>query len=275
MTVTITVLAGADHANQSGSFIMCADTLITYCADGVPLSANQEGTKLYDLPHGFYVAIADDISRSHQVVSFLYHQMGSLQPSDANFVDMVKLCLDRTAEYVRLWMRREVLAEYGISLKEFLEKKKLVKRDEIADEIRNRVLSTQLSIAGFTAKGNPLMFFTDCVNTQEGTNPGIFCGGAGQATALDWLNFRGQNCFMSIARSYYHVREAKQFAEVCPVVGPKNQTILIRHNRPIANLSIATPTTEKWFEGMFPRTTDWLEKKEAWSQLSDAYGINS
>jgi hypothetical protein len=272
MTVTIAALCDADHKVQSANIIMCADTLISYCHAGVPISSNLGGTKLYDLPHGFYVAISDDISRSHQVVSFLYHEMEGMKRIPS--VDFVKLALDRTAEYVRLWMRREVLAEYGVSLKEFLGKKKLVQRHEIADEIKSRSLSIEITIGGFGDNGSPILLFSDCVNTQEQTNPGFFCAGAGKGAALDWLNFRKQTCFMSTQRTFYHVREAKQYAELCPVVGGLNHTILLRHKKPFVNVSAVTPLLEGWVKAMYPRLTDSLEKSLTWEQFAAAYGFS-
>ncbi|HET9177061.1 MAG TPA: hypothetical protein VFQ24_01750 [Terriglobia bacterium] len=274
MTVTIAALCDAVSRTQTGNFIMCADTLISYSdASGTPVSGNPEGTKLYDLPHGFYMAIAGDISQSHQVVSYLHHQMTSFQASDPNLVDLIKLSLDRTAEYVRMWMRREVLADYGVSLDEFLGKRDLQKRDDIAGEIRDRVISTQVTVAGFTQAGKPVLFFTDCVNIQEQTNPGFFCGGAGANAALHWLNLRKQNCFMSTQRTWYHIREAKQFSEVCPVVGGLNHTILLRAGKPMVNVSAVKPLLNAWFQNMYPRTTDCLEEEATRQSFISEYEI--
>jgi hypothetical protein len=273
MTVTIGALCDATARVQQANIVMCADTLVSYCSGGAPISGNIGGTKLYDLPHGFYAAISDDISRCHQVISFLYNEMDGIKHADPRFLDLVKVALDRTAEYVRLWMRREVLADYGVSLKEFLGKKKLVERFEIASEIRSRAISTQITIGGFGHNLSPILLFTDCINIQEQTNPGFFCAGAGMGAALDWLNFRQQNCFMSTQRTFYHIREAKQYAEVCPVVGGLNHTILLRPNKPFENLSVVTPLLEGWVKAMYPRFTDSLDKGLAREQFMAAYGI--
>jgi hypothetical protein len=273
MTVTIGAICDANHQTQTGNVILDADTLISFTSAGTPVSSNVGGTKIYDLPHGFYVAIADDISRSHQVVSFLYNEIENLNPADPRLVDLIKLAVDRTAEYVRLWMRREVLAEYSVSLKEFLGKRRQIKRDEIANEVRNRVISTQLTIAGFGPKQNPILLFTDCVNTQEQTNPGFFCAGAGMGAALDWLNFRQQNCFMSMQRTWYHVREAKDYATVSPVVGNMNTTILIRPGKPFVNVSAVTPLFEDWMRKMYPRLTDGLDEPLRQQEFLAAYAI--
>lgn len=271
MTVTIAALCDANPSIQTANIIMCADTMISYCSGGVPISSNLGGTKLYDLPHGFYAAISDDISRNHQAGSFLYNEMKSLDPSDPYLVDLVKLAIDRTGEYVRLWMRREVLADYGISLDEFLGKGRLTKRAEIAREIKERSISAQFTVGGFGANGCPVLLYTDCVNTQEQTNPGFFCAGAGMTAALDWLNFRGQNCFMSTQRTWYHVREAKDYATICPVVGSLNTTILLRPGEPPLNVSAVTTLSDSWFNDMYPRLTDKLDQPDKQIDFFTAY----
>jgi predicted Zn-dependent protease with MMP-like domain len=274
MTITITALCGADSAAQTGSFIMCADTLVSWSSEGVPVSGNLGGSKIYKMPNGFYAAVCDDISRASQIISYLYTQMEKFEPSNPQLIDLVKNALDDTSEYVRLWMRREVLADYGVSEDEFLHDATLANRHEIAGEIKNRAMSTQITIAGFKDTGAPILLFSDCIASQEQSAPGFFCaGGAGNFAALNWLNFRQQNCFMSIQRTFFHVREAKQFSEVCPVVGELNQTILLRHGKEPVNLSSVTPLVSRWFANMFPATTDVLEKPDTWNQLVAEYGI--
>jgi hypothetical protein len=130
-----------------------------------------------------------------------------------------------------------------------------------------------LTIAGFGYKGNPILLFTDCVNTQEQTNPGFFCGGAGMGAALDWLNFREQKCFLSLPRTFYHVREAKQYAEVSPVVGGRNHTLLLRHGKPMVNVSDVRPILQEWVNHMYPRETVALDKPSAWDRFAADYTI--
>jgi hypothetical protein len=273
MTVTIAALCGASHAAQTANIILCADTMITFCVSGVPASSNQNGTKIYDLPLGFFVAIADDISRSHQVVSYLYNEMKHFDAADPRLTDLIKLALDKTAEYVRLWMRREVLAEYGNTEDEFLHDQNLRDRAEIAHEIRSRVFSTQLSIAGFSHANTPVFFFTDCINTQEQSNPGFFCGGAGADLALSWLNFRGQNSFMSVQRTFYHVREAKAYSQLCPVVGGMHHVLLLRPGKAAFSVSEGSPVVTQWQNNYWTKPTDGLDKNIAWEELVANYGI--
>ena len=114
---------------------------------------------------------------------------------------LVKMAVLETGEYMRLWMRREILARHGVSLDEYLHDRDLACRSDIAREIAEESMPTQLIVGGFSQSGSPFLLYTDCVNVQEQTNPGFFCGGAGAVQALDWLNLRGQNGFMSIQRT--------------------------------------------------------------------------
>jgi hypothetical protein len=82
--------------------------------------------------------------------------MSGIDAQDDRRIDLVKMAVTRTGEYIRLWMRREILARHGISLDEFLLDAGLANRHEI----------------GFSKSGSPFLLFTDCVNVQEQTNPG-------------------------------------------------------------------------------------------------------
>src|SRR5271166_3840335 len=63
MTVTIGAICGASSALQTGSIVLCADTLVTWLdLQGNPITSSPAGSKLFDLPLGFYAAIAADIS---------------------------------------------------------------------------------------------------------------------------------------------------------------------------------------------------------------------
>jgi hypothetical protein len=267
-------MCGASSSLQRANIVLCADKLISFCAGGVPVSSNPNGSKIFDLPCGFYVAIADDISRSHQVVSYLHDRMKDITRDSPRIVDQVKLALEQTAEWVRLWMRREVLAHHGISLQEFLHDNDLTLRDAIAEEIEHRVIETELIVAGFGQNECPILFRTDCVNIHEQPTPGFFCGGAGAMAALDWLNFRQQNCFMSVQRTFYHVREAWEYSTISPVVGDMVNLILLRPGKPMKDISPLTPVVQEWYSKMFPRKTDELDQNAAWDKFVSAYGIN-
>jgi hypothetical protein len=199
--------------------------------------------------------------------------MKNLDPTSPQLTDLIKLALAKTAEYVRLWMRREVLADYGYSEDEFLHDRKLTERAEIADEIKNRVFSTELTIGGFSHVGTPILYYTDCVNIQEQVSPGFFCAGAGTPLALSWLNFRGQHCHMSTQRTFYNVREAKAYAQLCPLVGGKHHVLLLRPGKPHFSLSQGSPLLTHWEQTYWPRPTSELDQATAWDELVASYGI--
>lgn len=230
MTATIGLLSDCNFTTQRGNILLSADELITYTAGGAPVSSNRNGSKLYDLPCGFFVTIADDISRSHQVVSYLYNRMSErgVTVGGKQTTDLVKKCLEDTAAYVRTWIRGEICADYGVSEDEFLHDKGLTERENIRADLKAAVISTELTIGGFGYKNSPILFYTNCIDIQEEINPGIHCGGSGALAALNWLNFRGQNCFTSTQRSYFHLREAMHFARLSPMVGASVVTMLLQ-----------------------------------------------
>jgi hypothetical protein len=98
--------------------------------------------------------------------------MSGIDAQDDRRIDLVKMAVTRTGEYIRLWMRREILARHGISLDEFLLDAGLANRHEIVQEIAEESIATQMIIGGFSKSGSPFLLFTDCVNVQEQTNPG-------------------------------------------------------------------------------------------------------
>lgn len=275
MTVTIGAICGASHALQTGSIVLCADTLVTWFdLQGNPISSNPAGSKLFDLPLGFYGAISADISTSVQVVSQLHHLMSRIAPSDPNRIDLLELALAETGEYVRTWMRKEVLGEYRVTLDEFLHDPALREREEIKARIGDLLIPTSLIIVGFSLTGSAILIYTDCINTQRQTNPGFFTGGAGDGLARDWLNLREQNSFMSVPRTVYHVHEAKRFAERSPVVGKRHQILLLRHNQPVVSVGGDRQIMNEWLSKYQPQNTAALDSAEAYADLARAYDIS-
>lgn len=275
MTVTIGAICGANHATQTGNIVLCADTLVTWTdAANNPLTSNPAGSKLFDLPLGFCGAIAADISTSVQIVSQLYHLMSRISADDPNRIDLIELAIAETGEYVRTWLRKEVLAEYRVSLDEFLHDPNMLEREAIKARIGDLLIPTRLIIGGFSLIGSPILLYTDCVNTQRQTNPGFFTGGAGEDLARDWLNMREQNSFMSVPRTVYHVHEAKRFAERSPVVGQRHNVILLQHNQPYVDVSADTPLIMQWLSTYMPRLTRELDTPAAYADFARTYGVS-
>lgn len=276
MTATVGILCDCNHNNNRGNILLCADHLITYSSNGVPVSSNANGTKIYDLPLGFFVAIADDISRSHQVVSFLHDRIIRLgiTSGSPSTTDKIKLALADTITYVKLWIRKEICADYGVSEDEFLHDSSLTERDNIRADLRAATISTELIVGGFGFNESPVFFFTNCIEIREETSPGIFCGGSGSEAVLKWLNFREQNCFTSTQRSYYHLREAMEFARISPVVGKTCATILLQ---PGENAVVIGADKDKfflpeWIKRFFPPSTVALDDPDWRHQFETALG---
>jgi hypothetical protein len=268
MTSIIGMLSDADPIKTTGTLLLSADELISYGT----VSSNRNGSKIFDLPEGFYGAIADDISRCHQVISFLHHRMNVLgvKKGQPNSVDLVKKALADSGDYVRAWIRREICAEYGVSEDEFLHDPMLSERDQIRENLRSAALETQIIIIGFGPRNSPVLFFMDGINVQEQTNPGFFCGGSGSTAALNWLNFRGQNSFMGIQRSYYHLREAQAFAQLSRFVGNTTVTIMLTPEAPC--VTIDAPKDDQflqtWRDQFFCKDSALLDSAEARSIFS-------
>ncbi len=273
MTVIIGAICEVDNKTQTGSIVLCADQLITYFSNGTPITSNKFGSKLLDLPAGFWCAYSDDVSRSHHVYTFLHKKMTDMgiTPDDSRIVDKVKLALQHTGEYIREWMRHEVLGSHDITVDEWLHDAELAERTQIQDEISEAVINSQMIVAGFGSNGVPVLYFTNCMgNPQEGIMPGFFCGGNGGTAALMWLNMRGQNSAMSRQRTAYHVLEAKQFALQAPGVGNTNTTLFLSHGKTPVNISDVSKT-ERWWKELAPKDTKILESDEAREHFTKSY----
>lgn len=271
MTSIIGMLADADDVANTGTLLLSADELISF---GV-VSSNRNGSKMFDLPEGFYGAIADDISRCHQVISYIHHRMRELgvKRGHPSCVDLVKKALADAGDYVRNWIRREICADYGVSEEEFLHDPRLSERDQIREDLRSAALETQIIIIGFGPKNSPVLFFMDGINVQEQTNPGFFCGGSGSTTALNWLNFRGQNSFMGVQRSYYHLREAQNFAQLSRFVGSTTVTMMLTPDSRITiDAAMDDQFLQLWRDQYFCKESSALDSLDARSNFSRCIG---
>ncbi len=273
MTVTIGAICGVNSLRQSGCIVLCADTLISYAAeDGTPISANPSGGKLFDLPLGFFAAMSGDIATGNRVVSYLHQRMGTIPPDRPDRVELVETAIEETAEYMLLKVRREVLVNYGVALDEFLQNAELPSRWEILEEIKRQVTRASLVVAGFGSQGSPALLYTDCKSILPDTR--FTCAGAGAYAALDWLNMREQNVFMSVPRTVYHVHEAKRFAERSPVVGKRHQILLLRHNQPVVSVGGDRQIMDGWLSRYQPQNTAALDSAEAYADFAKAYDIS-
>jgi hypothetical protein len=273
VTVTIGAICGANSLLQSGSVVLCADTLISYTDDaGVPVSANPSGGKLFDLPLGFFAAMSGDIATGSQVVSYLHQRMGLIPQDRQDRVELVEAAIRETAEYTMLKLRGEVLGRHRVALDEFLHDADLPNKWGIREEIGRELTKSSFVIGGFSYKGNPTLLYTDCESILPHTR--FACAGAGGGAALDWLNMREQSVFMSVPRTVYHIHEAKRFAERSPVVGQRHQMLLLRHNQPAVSVGGNRPIMDEWLSRYRPQNTAALDGAEVYADFAKAYDIS-
>jgi hypothetical protein len=145
---------------------------------------------------------------------------------------------------------------------------------QILRDMHAETVKAQMIIGGFGPSGAPILMFTDCANISSQMSPGFFCAGAGQTAAMDWLNLREQNARMSIARTYYHLLEAKRFAQINPVVGDHHEIVLLRDGKPAVPVGGDRDIGAQWKRRFWLHPTDCLDMPEAWSDLAKAYAID-
>jgi hypothetical protein len=274
MTVGIAAFCEVDGSTQTGKIVIAADMKISYSdEDATLVSSNEVGRKIYDLPHGFYCLVAGDSSKSHEFVSALYGSLEGIERSDPRFVFLVKQSLLKTLEYLRLRTRTEMLAEWNVTVDEFLHDAALQDKAEIHQQLKDASYSFECILAGFTGDGAPVLFSGNCIRIDQHSSPGFFCIGAGKTHATDWLNFRKQNGFLSAQRTYYHVREATNWAQLSPVVGSTVNMLLLQHDKPPVDVGRLTPLMEGWHKEFFPKDTAALDKPEARRDFAQTFGV--
>lgn len=287
MTIAIGALCDADANTHTANIMLCADKRITYTVQGIPKTSNPNGSKIYDLPCGFFCAIADDMTHGHIFVSKLADGMKNLKPTDTKLFDLVRRALAETAEFARTYMVRDVLKDYGVTMERWLHDKKLADRSQIQADIAASRPSVEMIVAGFDARKRPLLFYTDCVNIQEQTALGFYSSGvslptipgyigaafagSGGELGLYWLNFRQHTLHMSAQRTCYHLMEAKRFAEQNVSVGKETAMLFLRPDEPV--LAFGYPpfpnqTCNNWKDEFWVKDTKRLdtEDRELWMQ---------
>ena len=107
MTVGIAALCDMDGKTQTGKIIIASDMLVSFFDESAPTSSNKCGSKMYDLPHGFFSLIAGNVSKAHEFIDHLHGLMEHIDRSALNFVELVKLAFEHSLSYVRLWTGRK------------------------------------------------------------------------------------------------------------------------------------------------------------------------
>ena len=230
--------------------------------------------KIYPLPHDFYAAFSDDYSWSHKVASELHNEMLKLDFASNGIRDLVQLAIVRAFDYAFLWYREGVCKDLGITEDEYLHDTNL---DPVLKQAATNALSTaraeipaELIVAGQTHRG-PVLFKGNGTDIQEVVHFAV--SGSAVESATNWFKIRGQNCYMSAQRSFYHMLEAKSFAETDKYVGENAQYVIFPvHGKP-EPLKERGNTMRRWQDEFGMRRTDELDKPERRDIFKDAFGL--
>ncbi len=271
MTIAIAAICECKSKEQTGNIILCTDTMLSWDVE----SSNDAGYKIYDLPHGFFVAGSDSVSKTHQFSTYLYSKLNDIKPDDPSFVERVRLAIEAANQECRYWVLTEAAAEYGVTLRDYFHDKDLLPefRNNIHEYYRDKSLEMQAIVCGFSLVGTPMLFRTDGKTIEECMVPGFVCIGSGEPTARDWLNFRKQNQFISTQRTYYHVREAHAYAKLSIGVSDTCHMLLLRSGFPPVDIGKLTELLNKWTETLYPRKTDNLDDPRAWELFAQVYEV--
>lgn len=257
------------------TLLLCADTMATYVAGATAVSSSQAQSKIYPLAHGFYAAFSDDYYWSHQVLTWLYQDLLNLDPTDSALMDKVKDSVSKAFEYAWLWYRGEVLRdEVGITEDEYLHDTKLTPdlRDHAKSVWHTKCgeVPSSIVLAGQTPNG-PLLLTANYSSLREGAD--YYAVGEGESAALDWLNYRGYNQFAAVPRAFFHMREAKRFAEIKKFVGANTQYVLITERGESYELRERGSLMDNWDHEFHLRDTDVLERDERRISFETAFGV--
>jgi 20S proteasome alpha/beta subunit len=222
MTVCIGLVC--DHGKH---ILLGADMRASYGS----ATTNDQTAKVFDLPANLCAAISGTISQCEDVISELHHRMTQLpQPEIAG--EQVRQCVrDSYFQVYSEMADRALRNDLRITFDQYLHDKALVMKVRRTAENVLKALEVDvgLIVAGFY-KGQPIQLVVEggtSLSARLEISPGNAVIGSGSFAALNWLNYRRQNISCGLARSLFHLTEAKQFAEVEHGVGPLRQMLVM------------------------------------------------
>ena len=278
MTIAIGLMAdtrqSADPSVPTTSHILlCADTLATYAPPKkTPVTSHPSQGKIYPLPHGFFAAFCDDYNWAHQIATEINGRMLSVDFSSNGVKDLIKDEVRQAFGYAFSWFRDEVLRdEAGITADEYLHDKKLSpklrKQAEAVLHGRSAEVPVDLIIGGQTHRG-PMLLFANGRGIRETTEFQV--SGAPQESVISWLKYRDQRNNMSVARSFYHMIEAKRFAQLDPSVGQTTQMVWIPPTaQPMLFQDDGITWLKYWKDRFGLRPTDELDSDKIRSEFEE------
>ncbi|HXY00624.1 MAG TPA: hypothetical protein VEI54_06860 [Candidatus Limnocylindrales bacterium] len=242
MTIVIGIMANTIQPSDAAvpascHLLLCADAMATHAnLQGVPITSHPAQGKIYPLPHGFYAAFCDTYYKSHEIATELTSRMLGLDFSSDGIKDLIKLEVRKSFDYAFSWYREAVLrTQVGITVDQYLYGKKnkknkkrlrpsLIKRANEALKGGTGLVPAEFIIAGQTHRG-PLLLKANGYDLEETTE--FHVSGGPSDSAISWLKFREQRNSMSVARSLYHMVEAKRFCQTDPTVSRTTQIVWI------------------------------------------------
>jgi len=278
MTIVIGLMADSRQpANPSvpatSHILLCADTLATYAPPKkTPVTSHPSLGKIYPLPHRFFAAFCDDYNWAHQIAIEINGRMLSVDFESNGVKDLIKDEVRQAFGHAFSWFRDEVLRdEVGITADEYLHDKKLSpklrKQAEAVLNGRSAEVPAELIIAGQTHSG-PVLLLANGRGIRETTEFQV--SGAPQESVISWLKYRDQRSNMGVARSFYHMIEAKRFAQLDPAVGQKTHIVYIRPSGEPLLFQDDGITTMKAWEAIFGlKPTDELDSEKISSQFEE------
>lgn len=231
MTVCIGMLC-----DKGNAILMAADARGSYehPITGSLMTTNEECGKFYDLSHGFHACIAGTFNWCQMMISEIDEQIKPLPENQRNISGIQKAAGE--ALFRLYWhYADQQLKPLGIGLEEFRHDGRLVPplRKEAEQVLNALELPVGFVIAGYD-KSSPILTVSDdrCRSLQDVATPHFAALGSGSLAATFWLNFRRQNVYFSVQRSFAHLCEAKLFAQHNDAyVGDVGHFLLIRPDR--------------------------------------------
>jgi hypothetical protein len=210
--------------------LLSADTRGSY--GGV--TSNDQTAKLFELPGGFCGSIAGIVSQCQDVINELYDRINAI-PKKKRRPEAIRECIREV--YYRIFMEladEHLRNDPKITFNQYQCDKTLAPqiRDYARRILKALEVDVHLIVAGF-CEATPALLVANggaSVTIRVETTPGNATIGTGGDAALYWLNYRQQNLRLGLARSLFHLTEAKQFAELEGTVGPFRHTVLVSAN---------------------------------------------
>jgi hypothetical protein len=272
MTLVIGLMANAEQSTDptvptTAHLFLCADTMATYATlSGVAITSHQSQGKIYALPSNFYLAFCDDYYWSHLVAMEIHGRLlNNVDFSSDGVKDLVKNEVRHSFAYAYSWYRDEVLRQnLGITIDEYLHDTNLAPdlRQQGKDLLFGiaQDVPAEVVIIGQTHRG-PILLQANGREIRETTE--FLISGAAADSALSWFRLRDQNSGMSAPRSFYHMMEAKRFAQTDPTVGRITQIVYMPPTgEPKIFQDDGVTTLKNWMERFGPMKTDELDKPD-------------